>query len=220
MNASPERTLETPAAGHDRVLLWLDRIDVYLLDQVMKRRLRPGMSLLDAGCGGGRNLGFFLRSGYEVFGVDEEASAVAAVRARAAELAPRLPAENFRAEPVEATSFADAAFDAVIANAVLHFARDEAHFGAMLDECRRVLRPGGLFFARLASSIGIEDRVRPIGGRRHRLPDGTERFLVDEATLIAETERFGGRLVEPIKTVNVQGARCMTTWCLTKEAGA
>ena len=31
-------------------------IDIYLFDQLLRARLRPGMRVLDAGCGGGRNL--------------------------------------------------------------------------------------------------------------------------------------------------------------------
>ena len=75
--------------------------------------------------------------------------------------------------------------DVVIASAVLHFARDEAQWHAMVSGAWRVLAPGGMLFCRLASSIGMEDRVQPLGGRRFRLPDGSDRFLVDEAMLVS-----------------------------------
>jgi tellurite methyltransferase len=191
-------------------------IDIYLFDQVLRERIRPGMSILDAGCGGGRNLVYFLRSGYDVHGVDASREAIAAVRALAVKLAPRLAAENFREEPVEAMTFSDQSFDAVISSAVLHFARDEAQFRAMLREMWRVLRPGGFFFARLTSSIGIEARIRPLGNRRYRLPDGSDRFLVEEEMLLSLTSELGASLADPIKTTNVQNLRCMTTWCLVK----
>jgi tellurite methyltransferase len=100
----------------------------------------------------------------------------------------------------------------VIASAVLHFARDAAHFEAMLRQLWRVLRPGGLFFARLASNIGIADAVMPLGNGRFRLPDGSDRYLVDAATIEAWTERLGGALLDPIKTTVVQDQRSMTTW--------
>ena len=192
-------------------------IDIYLFDQLLKGRLTEGMRLLDAGCGGGRNLPFFLQSGFDVCAVDASAPAVTAARELAAALAPRLPVDNFRVERVEGMSFADADFDAVISSAVLHFAADEAQFQAMLGEMWRVLKPGGLFFARLASVIGIEGRVRPLGHRRFHLPDGSDRFLVDEDLLVSATARLKGEWLEPIKTVNVQNLRCMTTWCLRKR---
>jgi hypothetical protein len=86
----------------------------------------------------------------------------------------------------------------------------------MVDEMWRVLAPGGLLWARLASNIGIEGGVVPLGSGRFSLPDGTDRFLVDEETLLAEIGRLGGTLVDPIKTTNVQGMRCMTTWVVRK----
>jgi SAM-dependent methyltransferase len=191
-------------------------IDIYLFDQALKGRFRPGMRLLDAGCGSGRNLVYFLRAGFDVSAVDDAPDAVVAVRELAARLAPSLPAANFGVERIEAMSFPDASFDAVLSSAVLHFAEGPAQFRAMLDGMWRVLRPGGFFFARLASSITLEDAVVPIGNGRYRLPDGSDRFLVNGALLETLARELGGRLAEPLKTTNVQGQRAMTTWCLMK----
>jgi tellurite methyltransferase len=191
-------------------------IDIYLFDQLLKGRFTPGMRILDAGSGAGRNLPYFLRHGFDVCAVDGTAGALEQVRRLAAELAPQLPATNFRVEAVEALSFPDEDFDAVIASAVLHFARSEAHFRAMVVELWRVLRPGGLFFARLASSMGIESRIQPLGDGRFHLPDGSDRFLVDETLLADLATRLGALSAEPLKTVNVENLRCMTTWCLRK----
>jgi tellurite methyltransferase len=195
---------------------WFGGIDIYLFDQLLKGRLDPRMRLLDAGCGGGRNLVYFLREGYDVCAVDQSAEAVARVRALAAALAPRLPPDNFRVESVERVSFDAASFDLVISSAVLHFARDEDQWREMVFEMWRVLVPGGIFFARLASSIGIESEVERIEERRYRLPDGSDRFLADERMLTEATNSLGGEWLEPLKTVVVQHARSMSTWCLRK----
>jgi len=195
---------------------WFGGIDIYLFDQLLKGRFTPYMRVLDAGCGTGRNLVYFLRSGYEIFAVDESSGAIAQTLQLATQLAPRLPQDNFREEPVERMSFPDTTFDVVLSSAVLHFARDESHWRAMIDEMWRVLKPGGICFARLASSIGMEDQVELIEGRRYHLPDGSERFLVDEAMLLSVTAQLGGEFIEPIKTTVVQNLRAMTTWCLTK----
>jgi len=192
------------------------QIDIYLFDQLLKGRFTPGMRLLDAGSGTGRNLPYFLRHGFDVCAVDAAPGALDGVRQLAADLAPRLPATNFRVESLESLSFPDADFDAVIASAVLHFARDEAHFRAMLDGSWRVLAPGGLFFCRLASSIGMQSRFSPLGNRRFALPDGSERFLVDESYLLRLTAELGGVLLDPLKTTVVQDLRCMTTWVLQR----
>ncbi len=211
-------------------------IDIYVFDQLLRGRFvsasaaagrygetspkladRPGASeggpvrVFDAGCGGGRNLVYLLRQGFEVFGNDMNPDAVATVRALAAALGPGRPVD-VRVEAIEDTSFEDASADVVIASAVLHFAGDDAHFEAMLRALWRVLKPGGVFFARLASTIGMEGRVEALGQGHYCLLDGSDRYLVDAATLIDWTARLGGELLDPIKTTVVHDQRSMTTW--------
>jgi SAM-dependent methyltransferase len=175
------------------------------------------MRVLDAGCGYGRNLVHLLREGCEVFALDADEAGVGHVRALAAMLAPELPAENFRVGAIERMDFPDAFADVVICSSVLHFARDEQHFLAMVEELWRVLRPGGMLFCRLGSRIGMDfERVRD---NVYRIGDGSEWFLVDEAVLLRMTEQMGGLLVDPLKTTIVQDYRCMTTWVVRKRTG-
>src|SRR5262245_27347976 len=129
-------------------------IDVYLFDQLLRGRIAKGMKVLDAGCGAGRNLVFLLRAGLDVWGVDEGEEPIAAVQRLASELAPDTPPNRFRVERVESMSHATESMDVVISSAVLHFARDDNHWQAMVHEMWRVLAPGGLFFARLATTVG------------------------------------------------------------------
>jgi len=194
------------------------QIDIYLFDQLLKGRISPGTRILDAGCGFGRNIVYFLREGYCVYGADADPEAIEGVRMLARRLAPALPEPNFRVEPVEQMTFEDECADVVICNTVLHFARDDEHFDAMLRGCWRVLKPGGLFFCRLGSTIGVESLVRCVRGRRYWSPDGSERYLVDEALLGSAAERLGAEMIEPLKTTIVQGLRAMTTWVLRKPA--
>ena len=196
----------------------IGQIDIYLFDQLLKGRIAPGMRIADAGCGTGRNLVYLLREGYEVFGADADAAAVEHVRALARKLAPGLPETNFRVETVENMSFGDACADVVISNTVLHLAAGDAQFEAMLQGTWRLLKPGGLLFCRLASTIGMESQFVQIAGRRYRSPDGAERYLVDAALLAALTERLGGEMIEPLKTTVVQNQRSMTTWVVRKKA--
>ena len=187
-------------------------IDVYLFDQLLRGRIGPGMRVLDAGCGHGRNLVYLLRSGIEVFAVDPDPGAVLAVRALVESLAPALPATHVKAEAIENMTIPPSSMDAVICSAVLHFARDDQHFEAMVRRMWQTLVPGGLLFCRLASMSGIESRVRPLGSGRYLLPDGSERYLVSESRLAELTRTLGGTLVDPIKSTIVQDMRCMATW--------
>jgi tellurite methyltransferase len=189
-------------------------IDIYLFDQLLKGRFDDCRRILDAGCGNGRNLVYFLRNGFDVHGVDQNQEAVAEARNLARQLQPSADMDNFRVALVEDLPFADATFDLVICSAVFHFARDHQHFDSMLRSAWRVLKPGGFLFARLASDIGIEKFLTPLGNGRYYLPDGTERYLVSEQLLSGYVTKLNGKLFEPIKTTNVQNIRCMTTWCM------
>jgi tellurite methyltransferase len=191
-------------------------IDIYVFDQLLRGRIPVGSTILDAGCGSGRNIRYLLDAGFDVSAVDNDVNAISEVMLSAADLNASLPPTNFRREPVEALSFPDASMDVVLSVAVLHFASSEEHFAAMVESMWRVLKPGGLFFCRLASNIGMESRMLPRPNGRYLMPDGTERYLVDEKQLLDWTARLGATLLDPLKTTVVQDQRCMTTWVLRK----
>jgi len=192
-------------------------IDIYLFDQLLKGRFDEGKRVLDAGCGGGRNLVYFLQHDFDVYGIDGSARAIEQVKKLSKELNPKNSLDNFSVGKVDALPFEKDFFDIVVCNAVLHFAEDEAHFDRMLRSIWKVLKPGGHLLIRLASDIGIEGLVKPLGDRRYLLPDGSTRFLVNQQMLLDYTEKLNGQLFEYIKTTNVQNLRCMTTWCLQKK---
>jgi len=193
------------------------QIDIYVFDQVLRGNILPGMRVLDAGCGYGRNLVYLLRTGCEVFAIDQDEEAVEHVRQLSASLETGLPEENFQVGPIERMPFPDGIAEVVLCNSVLHFARDDRHFRAMLAELWRVLKPGGMLFCRLGSRIGMDfQRIR---GNIFLIPDGSKWFLVDEAMLLALTEEMNAVQVDPLKTTIVQDYRCMTTWVLRKRRG-
>ncbi len=192
------------------------QIDIYLFDQLLRGRLPVGIRILDAGCGSGRNIHYLLNAGYDVFGADADPNAISDVLRLAADLNAATPLTNFRREPVEAMSFGDASMDVVLSIAVLHFAQSDEQFEAMMECMWHILKPGGMLFCRLASNIGMEFKMVHRRGRRFLLPDGSERYLVDEKILLDWTRRLGGALMDPLKTTVVQDQRCMTTWVVRK----
>lgn len=200
----------------DILLETFGNIDIYIFDQLLKGRFDGCKTVLDVGCGGGRNIIYFLKNGFEVYGIDEQKEAIEGVKQLSEQLAPDNPLDNFIVARAEQMPFPDATFDLAICNAVLHFARNKDHFDAMLHSVWRVLKPGGLLFARLASDIGIEPLVKSRGDGRYLLPDGSVRYLVNHDMLMRYTQELDGELFEPIKTTNVSNARCMTTWCVRK----
>lgn len=190
-------------------------IDIYVFDQILRGNIAPGMRILDAGCGYGRNLVYLLREGAEIFAVDANPGGVEHVRRVSKSLNAGLPDENFQVSRVEKMTFVNGFADAVICSSVLHFARSEEQFQAMVAELWRVLRPGGLLFCRLASRIGMD--FVPLGNGLYAMPDGQSWFLVDEQKLMGLTANMNASLVDPLKTTIVQNHRCMTTWVLRKQ---
>jgi ubiquinone/menaquinone biosynthesis C-methylase UbiE len=187
--------------------------DIYLIDQIMKGRYQPEDTILDAGCGYGRNLYWFLKNGLNVYGVDQNATAITNLRSH-------LPAhlgKKFQQADLETLPFNNNYFDHIICSAVLHFAKNTTHFYQMVAESTRVLKPNGSLFIRMTSDIGIEGRSHPIADGVYQIPDGSTRFLLTR-TLLAETlDKNKLSFLEPFKTVNVDDLRCMSTLVLTKE---
>jgi ubiquinone/menaquinone biosynthesis C-methylase UbiE len=56
--------------------------DIYLVDQIMKGRYKSNEIILDAGCGSGRNLHWFLRNNIVIYGIDQEANVIHDLRRR------------------------------------------------------------------------------------------------------------------------------------------
>ena len=191
-------------------------IDIYIFDQLLKGQINPSHKILDAGCGKGRNLIYFLKNGYEVYAIDPSEDAIKQVKTLATEHAPNLPLSNFTSSSIENMPFGKNSFDRIICNAVLHFAQNKSHFEDMLFFLWAILKDKGQLFIRTATSIGIEDSIEYLGNGRYHLPDGDERYLIDLDTMLHYTEKLNAKLTDPIKTTNVQNQRCMSTWCLEK----
>ena len=187
--------------------------DIYLIDQIMKGRYQPQDTILDAGCGYGRNLYWFLKNDCHVYGVDQNTAAIANLRNH---LPPHL-GEKFQQADLETLPFDNNYFDHIICSAVLHFAKNTTHFHEMMAESTRVLKKHGSLFIRMTSDIGIEGRSHPIGDGVYQIPDGSTRFLLTR-TLLAEIQNKNNlSLIEPFKTVNVDDLRCMSTLVLEKN---
>lgn len=185
--------------------------DIYLIDQILKGRFDNTKRVLDVGCGTGRNLPYFLHGDFEVFGIDSDEKQINELIHNK-----QVNRANFKVAKADKIPFNNLEFDLIICNAVLHFANDKEHFERMLQSMWNRLEQGGILFMRLASNIGIEPLIEPMGNGKYALPDGTIRYLVDQNELLKYTENMNAELVEKIKTTNVQDIRCMTTWVLKK----
>ncbi|MBP8114768.1 MAG: class I SAM-dependent methyltransferase [Chitinophagaceae bacterium] len=197
----------------ESVFSQIGQTDIYLLDQIIKGRYNTTDKILDAGCGEGRNMHWFLQNGFEIYGTDINETAIAQLRSTN----PNLPVERLQVAAVEKLPYTDNYFNHIISSAVLHFANSTQHFKAMLTEMARVLKTNGSLFIRMTSDIGIENNVKLISDGVYIIPDGSKRFLLTK-TLLAECMQENNlSFLEPLKTVNVDDLRCMSTLVLQKN---
>ena len=187
--------------------------DIYLLDQIMKGRYTHGEKILDAGCGNGRNLIWFLKNDFEMYAVDRDTMSIEYVKS----VYPHFNKERLQVAEIDKLPFGDNFFDHVISSAVLHFAKSISHFNDMMKEMVRVLKPNGSLFIRMTSDIGIENKVKHIENGVYHIPDGSTRFLLIPTLLKEVMEENKLSFIEPLKTVNVDGIRCMSTLALRKD---
>jgi ubiquinone/menaquinone biosynthesis C-methylase UbiE len=185
----------------------LGKVDVYLLDHVMKNRYSLSESILDVGCGKGRNLLFLHKLGFKISGCDKDKTVIDNL------LKVNLKLE-LKISTVQNLLYPSNSFNHLICNAVLHFAKDDTHFYKMIDELYRVVRINGSVFIRMTSIFGIEKLVEK-ANNQYLLPDGTHRFLLEDRHIDYIKIKFD--FLEPLKTVNVNNLRCMTTLMLTKK---
>lgn len=189
----------------------ISNTDLYLIDQILKGTYQPGGKMLDAGCGYGRNLPWFLANDFDIHAVDVDPEMIAELHEKYPGLTDKILVAN-----IDSLPFEDRYFDHVLCSAVLHFALDTKHFKTMFAELVRVLNLFGTLFIRMTSNIGIESLVVPISDGIYKLPDGSERFLLTKALLDEVIETHKLSYFEPLKTVNVDNLRCMSTLVLRK----
>lgn len=191
------------------ILQKIHTMDIYLLDQLMKGKFNLENKILDAGCGNGRNLTYFIENGYSATGLDKNEEELQ-------ELRKKYPNHNFIHSKIANLPFKNDSFDRVICIAVLHFAENKTHFIELFAELLRVLQPKGLLFIRMASNIGIENNIKYLGNGVYKIPDGTTRFLLTRELLEELFQKFSIKKIEPLKTVNVDDKRSMTTLVIEK----
>lgn len=196
----------------------LGNIDLYLLDQILKGRFEPSMKILDAGSGEGRNLMYFIRNAYDVYAIDKNPGAIQMLQFVARTINPDLDKSRFITGNINELPYPGSYFDIVLSSAVMHFANNHQEFHQMVEEQVRVLKRDGIFFIRMASNIGIEHLVELNDDGKAMLPDGSFRYLLTRGSINELISKYRFAYPEPVKTVNVQDQRCMTTLVLKKEA--
>jgi len=197
---------------NNNVIDLIAKTDIYLVDQIVKGRYCSSDIILDAGCGNGRNLHWFYQNEIKIYGIDQNETQIATLKKNYSNLA-----NYFSVATLDHLPFENDFFNHIICNAVLHFAKDRAHFKAMFSELLRVLKPKGSLFIRVASNIGIEVNIIPVSKGVYKLPDGTTRFLLTKSLFSELQNEHQFKMLETFKTVNVNDLRSMTTLVVQKK---
>lgn len=187
----------------------IQKVDIYLLDQILKGRYLANEAILDAGCGGGRNLKWFLQHDFKLYGIDADKKRIAVV-------SEKYPKIGFKVGVLSELPYKNEKFHHIICSAVLHFAESEEHFLAMFTELIRVLKPNGTLFIRMTTDVGVEHTAKPLQNGVYFLKDETNRFLLTRKLLQKLVATFNLELIEPFKTTVVEDLRSMSTIVLRK----
>jgi ubiquinone/menaquinone biosynthesis C-methylase UbiE len=184
-------------------------VDIYVIDQILKGRYQSGQSILDAGCGGGRNLKWFYQNNFEITGIDADAQRIKEAKERYPKAS-----ENFTVGKLDQLPYGENSFDHIFCCAVLHFAQSEEHFKRMFSKIFKVLKPKGTLLIRVASNIGLD-------GKKPFVQDGISKeaggFYITRKLISELLESYLLELIEPVKTTNVQDMRAMTSLVFQKQ---
>lgn len=194
--------------NHTQIFGVLGNVDIYVIDQILKGRYQEGQSILDAGCGSGRNLKWFYQNDFDIFGIDADAEFLSIAKQNYSKAA-----SNFSVGTLENLPFDENSFDHILCCAVLHFAKNETHFKAMFTELVRVLKQNGSLFIRMASNIGLDGNAPKITFKEN---DQKGTYYLTRERIKNLRKEFNIELIEPIKTTNVQDVRAMTTLVFRK----
>lgn len=194
----------------------LGQTDIYLIDQIMRGNLKPGMTVLDAGFGGGRNSELPVRLGCHVKGIDLSREAIDHIRVVGADWGDTFQPGDFIAGDLTDLPYHDASFEFVICSAVLHFAENQGHFTRMFTELIRVLKPGGSLWFRMTTKHTLAHLSRHLSDDVYEIPDGSIRYLLDRAYLEQLMKEYRLEYADPFKTVNVDDIRTMCVVTLRK----
>lgn len=186
-------------------------VDLYLLDQVLKGRIPEKSSILDAGCGSGRNFRFFAELGYNITGIDPNVNFIENLKLKFPNYKQKLTMASIEGFESETK------FDFIICNAVLHFAKDHSHFEKMMNALVKLMASGGMLFIRMTTNLGINTSNFEEKNGVFALPDGTFRYLLTEEKIAQITKDYDLKFVDPIKSVLVDNIRSMGVLVLQKR---
>lgn len=179
----------------DNLLLDSIKIASLRLDprwRAIRRHVRSGATVLDAGCGLGQWCAFLSKLGYRTIGVDFSSEMIATLKNRNRAL-------EWQCGSIQALPLGDSSVDAIISWGVIE--HDELGPEEGLRSFLRVLRPGGLAFISVPTD---SEAQRYSSAGNFAKPDANHffQYFMTPDEFGVELTRAGFELVEPIRPIS------------------
>jgi len=145
-------------------------------------------TLLDVGCGAGRNAVPLARLGWRVVGTDSSQPMLRAGAAREGGHHLHLANAEMAALPIQ-----DASVDFIVAHGIWNLARSDQEFRSAIGEVARVARPGAALFVFTFSRHTLPADVEPVAGETFVFTQfsGAPQCFLTEAQLLQELHAAG-----------------------------
>ncbi|WKK76408.2 class I SAM-dependent methyltransferase [Marivirga salinae] len=195
----------------------LGNIDLYWLDFILKGYLPDDAKVLDAGCGEGRNLTYCLKNNLDIFGIDQNPEAINFLKLIAKKYKLGDLDARFQVMKLDKILFPDSTFDIIIGSAVLHFAKNVAHFNMMINELIRLLKPNGKIFIRTMTDRYFPENIVELEEGVFQFQNKQIRFVINADVFVENLRDRQLELIEPYKEVLVENRHTMGTFMFQKQ---
>jgi tellurite methyltransferase len=201
----------------EKLLGELGQLNLHLLEQVRNGQIQPQMKILEIGCGYGHNIRFFIKHGYDAYGIDKSEEAIQLIKEYLPGWNPSLKTENFQvAEPLT-LPFQEGFFDYTYALHFSEFTNNADSLAPLLKEALRVVKPSGVLFLQLETNIGLEGKVLHLTGNRYLMQDGQEKILISETELNNLVKSLNCNSLLPMTTLMYHSKKSYTFLTLLKK---
>jgi len=188
----------------------LGNADLILIDQILKNRFHKQMKILDAGCGEGRNMVYFIKNDFRIYGIDANVDAIRLAKLYCRSLNNTFEVENIQNFAIEQNPFPDHFFDAIICLNVLHSAKNQNDFFLWFEQLFRMLHSRGFLLLSLQSQIGVSQNHQQDdpNGRNNM---GNENFYLLTENVLQEILKLDFlKTIENTKTILIDNKKSHT----------
>ena len=185
-------------------------MDLSLIDAILKGYLPASGTVLDVGCGEGRNGLYFIRTGFEYLGIDQDSSKIRLLEYLSSSLSNANA--SFKVGKMQEISFENR-FDLVVASRILHFSEDRLDFLSIWEKLISSMKAGAVIYFAMDSAIATEFVLQKTNGFSE-FCDGRVSFALTEP--LYQEMKVDLVEVEPLKTIIYQNQRVQSFGLLRK----